>query len=82
MDVTALFSHESKNDPEVNAGIIVLENPSGNMPFNDTNLYLVHQHGEIVWKAEKPIPYTSFPRPTQRRRSKLLFQPTPSRTCL
>jgi hypothetical protein len=60
MDVEALYTRIEKTI-QINAGVIVLENPSG-FPFNDTNLYLVDQHGEIIWKAEKPIPGTFFSR--------------------
>ncbi|MBI5952171.1 MAG: hypothetical protein HY865_10980 [Chloroflexi bacterium] len=60
MDVVALFTQIDKTI-EVNAGIIVLENPGG-FPRNETNLYLVSRRGEIVWKAEKPDPYTYFSR--------------------
>ena len=60
MDVEALHTYIEKTI-QINAGVIVLENPSG-FPRNDTNLYLVDQHGEIIWKAEKPEPFTSFSR--------------------
>jgi hypothetical protein len=60
MDIAARYTKIEKTI-EVNAGIIVLENPSG-FPNKDTNLYLVSHRGEIIWKAEKPDPYTSFSR--------------------
>lgn len=60
MNVEALHTHIEKTI-QINAGVIVLENPVG-FPFNDTNLYLINQKGEIVWKAEKPVPGTSFSR--------------------
>jgi hypothetical protein len=60
MDVVALYTSVEKTI-QINAGVIVLENPSG-FPHNETNLYLVNQHGEIVWKAEKPVPGTFFSR--------------------
>jgi len=60
MDVVALFTRIEKTIL-VTAGVIVLEHPVG-FPYNDTNLYLVNQKGEIVWKAEKPVPGTSFSR--------------------
>ena len=60
MDVAALFTRIEKVI-EVNAGTIVLENPSG-FPRNETNLYLVDRRGEILWRAEKPDPYTYFSR--------------------
>jgi hypothetical protein len=60
MDVTPLFTKIDKSI-QVNAGVIVLENPTG-FPRNDTNLYLISQDGKILWKAEKPDPNTSFTR--------------------
>jgi hypothetical protein len=60
MDVLALYTRIEKKI-EINAGMIVLENPSG-FPHSDTNLYLVSHDGEVIWKAEKPEPGTSFSR--------------------
>jgi len=60
MDLTALFTRIEKT-MEVNAGVIVLENPDG-FPHNETNLYLIDRRGNIIWKAEKPEPGTSFSR--------------------
>ena len=60
MDVVALYTQIDKTI-EVNAGVIVMENPSG-FPRNETNIYLVGRQGEIIWKAEKPDPYTYFSR--------------------
>ncbi len=60
MDVEALYTRIEKTI-QVTAGIIVLETPSG-FPHNQTNLYLIGQHGEIIWKAEKPDPGTAFSR--------------------
>jgi hypothetical protein len=60
MELAAIYTHIEKKI-EVNAGVIVLENPNG-FPRNDTNLYLISQRGEILWKAEKPEPGTSFSR--------------------
>jgi hypothetical protein len=60
MDVVALYTQIEKTI-EINAGMIVLENPSG-FPRNETNLYLVSHRGEMLWKAEKPDPYTYFSR--------------------
>jgi hypothetical protein len=42
-------------------GEIILESPNG-FPRNESNLYLVDKHGEIVWRAEKPDPVTLFSR--------------------
>jgi len=60
MDIVALYTSIEKTI-QINAGVIVLENPTG-FPFKDTNLYLVDQRGEIIWKAEKPDPGTAFSR--------------------
>jgi hypothetical protein len=60
MNVVALYTQIEKTI-QINAGMIVLESPSG-FPRNDTNLYLIDQHGEILWKAEKPDPSTFFSR--------------------
>ncbi len=60
MDVVARFTKIEKTI-EINAGTIVLESHSG-FPRNDTNLYLLGRRGEIIWKAEKPDPYTYFSR--------------------
>jgi len=60
MDIKALHTRIEKT-MEVNAGIIVLESPNG-FPYNETNLYLINRTGDIVWKAEKPEPVTSFSR--------------------
>jgi len=60
MDIAALYTKIEKRI-EINAGIIVLENPSG-FPHKETNIYLVGLNGGIIWKAEKPDPYTSFSR--------------------
>ena len=58
MDLVALYTRIEKT-MEVNAGVIVLENPNG-FPYTETNLYLINRKGDIVWKAEKPVPVTSF----------------------
>ena len=60
MDVVALYTSIEKTI-QINAGVIVLENPSG-FPRNETNLYLINQQGGILWKAEKPVPGTFFSR--------------------
>ena len=46
---------------QVNAGVIVLESPSG-FPRNESNLYLIGSDQKIIWKAEKPDGSTSFSR--------------------
>lgn len=44
---------------ELKKGIVVLETPNG-FPLNETNLYMVSQNGDILWKAEKPAPNVLF----------------------
>ncbi len=44
---------------ELKKGIVVLESPNG-FPLNETNLYLISQNGDILWKAEKPTPNVLF----------------------
>jgi outer membrane protein assembly factor BamB len=44
---------------ELKKGIVVLETPNG-FPLNETNLYLISQNGDILWKAEKPTPNVLF----------------------
>lgn len=60
MDVKARYTQIEKTI-QINLGTIVLENPSG-FPRSETNLYLVNQDGEIIWKAEKPETSTNFSR--------------------
>jgi hypothetical protein len=60
MDVVARFTRIEKTI-QINTGVIVLESPSG-FPRNENNLYLISQHDEIIWKAEKPEPGTFFSR--------------------
>ena len=42
-------------------GVIVLESTAG-FPINETNLYCISADGKIIWKAEKPDPYTLYSR--------------------
>jgi hypothetical protein len=44
---------------ELKKGIVVLETPNG-FPLNETNLHMVSQNGDILWKAEKPTPNVLF----------------------
>ena len=60
MDVAPLYTKIDKLI-QVNAGVIVLENPSG-FPRNETNIYLIGLDGKVIWKAEKPDPNTFFTR--------------------
>ena len=52
MAVAALYTKIEKIIQLAN-GSIVLESPNG-FPLNESNLYLVEQNGNILWKAEKP----------------------------
>lgn len=60
MDIRPLHTKVDKTI-QVNAGVIVLENPSG-FPRNESNLYLLRPDGSILWKAEKPDAGTFFSR--------------------
>lgn len=60
MDIQPLHTKIDKTI-QVNAGVIVLENPSG-FPRNESNLYLLRSDGAIIWRAEKPEASTFFSR--------------------
>lgn len=60
MDIQPLHTKVDKTIL-VNAGVIVLENPSG-FPRNESNLYLIGPDRKVIWKAEKPDPSTFFSR--------------------
>lgn len=42
-------------------GTVVLESAAG-FPKNESNLYCVSADGKVIWKAEKPDPYTLYSR--------------------
>ena len=42
-------------------GVVVLESPVG-FPKNESNLYCASADGKVIWKAEKPDPYTLYSR--------------------
>jgi len=42
-------------------GTVVLESHTG-FPRGESNLYCISADGKIVWKAEKPDPYTLYSR--------------------
>ncbi len=52
MAAEALYTKIEKTI-QISDGSIVLESPIG-FPRNESNLYLVEQNGNIIWKAEKP----------------------------
>lgn len=42
-------------------GFVVLESTSG-FPKSESNLYCATADGKVIWKAEKPDPYTLYSR--------------------
>ena len=42
-------------------GVVVLESTAG-FPKNEFNLYCASGDGRVIWKAEKPDPYTLYSR--------------------
>ncbi len=42
-------------------GFVVLES-TGEFPKNESNLYCASADGKVLWKAEKPDPYTLYSR--------------------
>ena len=60
MDIKPLHTKVDK-DIQTLYGVIVLEATAG-FPTNETNLYCISSDGKIVWKAEKPDPYTLYSR--------------------
>ena len=60
MDIQPLHTKIEKSIQST-YGTIVLEDSMG-YPRSESNLYCVAQNGEIVWKAEKPDPYTLYSR--------------------
>ncbi|NTU55623.1 MAG: hypothetical protein HGA79_05180 [Anaerolineales bacterium] len=60
MDIQPLHTKIGKSI-QSSYGTIVLEDPMG-FPRGESNLYCVGMDGKIVWKAEKPDPYTLYSR--------------------
>lgn len=60
MDIQPIHTKVDKTI-QVNAGVIVLENPNG-FPRAESNLYLLKSDGSIAWRAEKPDASTFFSR--------------------
>ena len=60
MAAEALYTKIEKTI-QISDGSIVLESPIG-FPRNESNLYLVEQNGNIIWKAEKPDMNSFFSR--------------------
>jgi hypothetical protein len=60
MDIQPLHT-KIKKTLQATSGTIVLEDTM-NFPRGESNLYLVSAQGKIIWKAEKPDPYTLYTR--------------------
>ena len=61
MDIQPLHTKVEKSI-QTNVGEIVLEQPAG-FPRGESNLYCIAPYtGKIVWRAEKPDPYTLYSR--------------------
>ena len=60
MDIQPLHTKIDKTI-QTTRGYIVLEDPAG-FPQRESNLYQIAGDGEIIWKAEKPDPYTLYSR--------------------
>ena len=60
MDIQPLHTKINKTI-QTTHGNIVLEEPAG-FPRGESNLYHIAGDGEMIWKAEKPDPYTLYSR--------------------
>jgi hypothetical protein len=60
MDIQPLHTKIDKTI-QTTRGYIVLEDPSG-FPQKESNLYHIAGDRTIIWKAEKPDPYTLYSR--------------------
>jgi len=60
MDIKPLHTRIEKSIQTL-YGVVVLEAAAG-FPKNESNLYCLTADGKIVWKAEKPDPYTLYNR--------------------
>jgi len=60
MDIQPLYTKIDRSI-QTTRGHVVLENPSG-FPRGESNLYHISGDGTILWKAEKPDPYTLYSR--------------------
>ena len=62
-------------------GVVVLESMAG-FPKNESNLYCASGDGKVIWKAEKPDPYTLYsrvrPTKTAQRSRPTLSAATPA----
>jgi len=46
---------------QTKVGMVVLENLTG-FPVSESNLYCLSENGELLWKAEKPVPTSLYNR--------------------
>lgn len=60
MEIQPLYTKVEKSIQTM-FGIVVLESTNG-FPKNESNLYCASRDGKILWKAEKPDPYTLYSR--------------------
>lgn len=60
MEVQPLYTKVEKFI-QTNQGTVILEN-TNEFPRGESNLYCVSPGGKILWKAEKPEPYTLYSR--------------------
>ena len=60
MDIQPLHTKVTKSI-QTTYGTIVLEDHV-NYPRSESNLYCIDSDGKIIWKAEKPDPYTQYSR--------------------
>ncbi|NJC97937.1 MAG: hypothetical protein C3F07_20945 [Anaerolineales bacterium] len=60
MDIQPLHTKIEKTIQTL-TGYVVLENTTG-FPRGESNLYCISADGRVIWKAEKPDPYTLYSR--------------------
>lgn len=60
MDIQPLHTKIDKSI-QTSYGTIMLESPTG-FPRGESNLYCISGDGKILWRAEKPDPYTLYSR--------------------
>ena len=60
MDIQPLYTKIEKS-VQTMYGAVVLESAEG-FPKNESNLYCISAAGKVIWRAEKPDPYTLYTR--------------------
>jgi outer membrane protein assembly factor BamB len=60
MEIQPLYTKVEKSIQTM-FGVVVLES-TGGFPKNESNLYCTSADGKVIWKAEKPDPYTLYSR--------------------